>query len=144
MKRLKESVKNYDTEFIEFREEVRTVKQAKELLGVSSKEIIKSIVVIDDEPILCIVPGNKSIDFKKLSKLCGNVRLATEEEVLNITGYKVGGVPPIVDIKVLIDKRVMDKEYVYGGGGNEHTLLKIKPQDIVKINKNIEIVNIAK
>ena len=144
MKRLKESVKNYDTEFIEFREEVRTVKQAKELLGVSSKEIIKSLVVIDDEPILCIVLGNKSIDFKKLSKLCGNVRLATEEEVLNITGYKVGGVPPIVDIKVLIDKRVMDKEYVYGGGGNEHTLLKIKPQDIVKINKNIEIVNIAK
>jgi len=70
--------------------------------------------------------------------------LATEEEVLNITGYKVGGVPPILDIKVLIDKRVMNKEYVYGGGGNEHTLLKIKPQDIVKINRNIEIVNIAK
>jgi len=38
----------------------------------------------------------------------------------------------------------MNKEYVYGGGGSEHALLKIKPQDIVKINRNIEIVNIAK
>ncbi|RLF94490.1 hypothetical protein DRN45_03285 [Thermococci archaeon] len=144
MKNLKERVKNYDTEFIEFKEKVRTVKQAEELLGISSREIIKSLVMIGDEPILCIIPGNKSIDFKKLRKFCENIRLATEEEVLNITGYKVGGVPPILDIKVLIDKRVMNKEYVYGGGGSEHALLKIKPQDIVKINRNIEIVNIAK
>jgi len=144
MENLKDRVRNYDTEFIEFKEKVRTVKQAQELLDIPSNEIIKSLVMIGDEPILCIVPGNKSIDFKKLRKFCENIRLASEEEVLNITGYKVGGVPPILNIKVSIDKRVMNKEYVYGGGGSDHALLKIKPQDIANINRNIEIVNIAK
>jgi prolyl-tRNA editing enzyme YbaK/EbsC (Cys-tRNA(Pro) deacylase) len=144
MERLKERAKGHNVEFITFDEKVRTVSQATELLDISSSEIIKSLVVMGDEPIVCIVPGNKSVSFKKLRKLYDHVRMATEEEVCEITGYKVGGVPPLVDTKVLVDKRVMAHEYVYGGGGNDHTLVKITPHDIVTLNDCIEIVNIAK
>ncbi|MEA1993283.1 MAG: YbaK/EbsC family protein [Euryarchaeota archaeon] len=143
MKKLRRKVRNYDTKFIIFEEKVKTVEQAKKVLNISSKEIIKSLVVAGDEPFVCIVPGNKSVSFKKLKKIYENIRMATKEEVFEATGYEVGGVPPIVDTRVLIDKRVMKRGYVYGGGGNTQTLLRIKPADIVAINENVGIVDIA-
>ncbi len=143
MNQLEERVAGYDTEFIKFEENVKTVAQAENLLDVSSEEIVKSLVVIGEEPLLCIVPGNRSVDFTKLTEMYGDTRLATPKEVKDVTGYEIGGVPPIADIKVLIDERIMEKRYVYGGGGNERTLLKISPEDILKINKETEVVDIA-
>ena len=52
-----------------------------------------------------------------------------------------GGIPPILlpnDIKKYIDKDLMKKDFVYGSGGDRFTGLKIKVNDILKYNENIE------
>ena len=62
--------------------------------------------------------------------------LADADTVLNATGWPAGGVAPVgskVPLRTLIDERVMALEIVYGGGGTEHTLLRLRPSDIVRL-----------
>ncbi len=139
-------IKKLDLEIIDLNASVRTVKQAAEAMKTDPSNIIKSIVFISEKlgPILVIVTGDSQIDIEKLSNLAGKVRLATPEEVKEFTGFRVGAVPPIgMEIKTIIDRRVLNREYVYGGGGSINKLCKIDPRYIVKY-QNAEIVDVSK
>jgi Uncharacterized conserved protein len=60
--------------------------------------IAKSILLIcDNKPLLCFLLGKDIIDLNKIKKYfnCNDVRLAKAKEVKEITGYDIGGVPPI-------------------------------------------------
>jgi len=110
-----------------------TVNEAAEELGCNKKEIIKSIVLVaENEAIIAIVDGTSSVDLKRVEKLIGeSVRIARRDEVLNLTGFPAGGVPPIGhECKVFVDERVLKNERVYGGGGDEKHLLSISPTEI--------------
>src|SRR5437667_6755236 len=82
--------------FIECDEPVRTVEEAAR--KVSADRIIKSIVLVgsDKQPILAILPAKNKISYKKVKTLLEvkDVRLAQPDEVLEHSGYPVGGVPP--------------------------------------------------
>jgi prolyl-tRNA editing enzyme YbaK/EbsC (Cys-tRNA(Pro) deacylase) len=60
--------------------------------------------------------------------------MATPEEVERITGYKVGGVPPIIDgVETIVDSSLASESgEVFCGGGDEHTLLAIKPRELIE------------
>ena len=83
--------------------------------------------------------------MKKIETILNKkVRIASNEEVLEKTGYPPGGVPSIgYEATFLIDQRVMEREFVYSGGGSIHSLLKINPIEIQHINKGT-IVHIKK
>src|SRR5438128_11285182 len=95
--------------FIEFDEPVRTVEEAAR--KVSADRIIKSIVLVgsDKKPILAILPAKNRISYKKVKTLLKvkDVRLAQPEEVLDQSGYLVGGVPLYNKIsRILLDPTV--------------------------------------
>ncbi|KUO83428.1 MAG: hypothetical protein AT707_00720 [Pyrobaculum sp. JCHS_4] len=107
---------------------VRTVREAARAVGVGEDKIIKTIVVnCGGEFRAYILRGTKRLDVKSLG-----CRLATPEEVLSVTGYPVGGVPPVLDIPVFIDEELLSEDYVYGGGGDDHSLLRFRPRDLVE------------
>jgi prolyl-tRNA editing enzyme YbaK/EbsC (Cys-tRNA(Pro) deacylase) len=107
---------------------VRTVKEAARAVGVSEDKVVKTIVVnCGGEFRAYILRGNKRLDLKSLG-----CRLATPEEVLAVTGYPVGGVPPVLNIPVFIDEELLNEDYVYGGGGDDYSLLRFKPQVLVE------------
>ncbi|MEM4651543.1 MAG: aminoacyl-tRNA deacylase [Pyrobaculum sp.] len=107
---------------------VRTVREAARAVGVDEDKIIKTIVVnCGGEFRAYILRGTKRLDVKSLG-----CRLATPEEVLSVTGYPVGGVPPVLGIPVFIDEELLSEDYVYGGGGDDHSLLKFRPRDLVE------------
>ena len=107
---------------------VRTVREAARAVGVGEDKIIKTIVVnCGGEFRAYILRGTKRLDVKSLG-----CRLATPEEVLSVTGYPVGGVPPVLSIPVFIDEELLSEDYVYGGGGDDHSLLKFRPRDLVE------------
>ena len=61
------------------------------------------------------------------------VRLATPEEVKQITGFDVGAVPPVgVEVETIIDKKVLENNFVIGGGGRIDRLVKLNPKRIVE------------
>ncbi|MCX8189057.1 MAG: YbaK/EbsC family protein [Nitrososphaeria archaeon] len=134
---------NYiDAEILYFKEHVMTVDAAAENLKISTEYIIKSILVLNErnEPFLIILNGDKKVSFDKVMKITDskNIRLAKAKEVKEILGYEVGSVPPIFhknSVKVFIDERVLKYDYVIGGGGSTHSLLKIRPKDIINLTK---------
>jgi prolyl-tRNA editing enzyme YbaK/EbsC (Cys-tRNA(Pro) deacylase) len=120
--------------FIEFDEPVKTVEQAAK--KAQAEKIAKSIVMIDSnsEPLLAIVPARSLVSHKKLKELLKvkDVRLATAQEVLQHSGYPVGGVPPFNKIKrVLIEQQLLEEETVIVGGGEIDKLVEIRLKDIV-------------
>jgi prolyl-tRNA editing enzyme YbaK/EbsC (Cys-tRNA(Pro) deacylase) len=134
-----ERLKNYigekgiDAKIIEVKK-ASTVNEAAEELGCSKREIIKSVVLTaEDEAVIAIVDGTSSVDLKRVEKLIGKkVRIARREEVLHLTGFPAGGVPPVGhDCRAFIDERVIKNERVYGGGGDEKHLLLLSPTEIV-------------
>ncbi len=107
---------------------VRTVREAAHAVGVGEDKIIKTIVVnCGGEFRAYVLRGTKRLDVKSLG-----CRLATPEEVFSVTGYPVGGVPPVLGIPVFIDEELLSEDYVYGGGGDGHSLLRFRPRDLVE------------
>ncbi|MFQ6081408.1 MAG: aminoacyl-tRNA deacylase [Candidatus Bathyarchaeia archaeon] len=132
--------KGIDAEIIRLRRKTKTVEQAAVALQTSKDKIIKTLTFIDGtgEPVLAIVTGKDAVDPKKLAKAIDTigVRMATPAEVKRHSGYSVGGVPPVGHvrkIRTVIDVKVMRKKFVYGGGGSDSSLLRIKPWDIKRL-----------
>ncbi|MEM5874655.1 MAG: YbaK/EbsC family protein [Candidatus Aenigmatarchaeota archaeon] len=112
--------------------------------------IVKTLIFIDsnNNPFALILLGKDKADFKKIKKFLNvkDVRLANDEEVLNYSGFTIGAVVPIFFKKintVLLDKKVLEKEYVYSGGGKENLLMKISVKDIVRLT-NCKIGDFSK
>ena len=121
--------------FIEFDEPVRTVEEASR--KVEADRIIKSIVLVgsDKKPILAILPAKNRISYKKLKTLLKvkDVRLAQPDEVLEHSGYPVGGVPPFNKIKrILLDPTVQRNARSIAGGGEPDKLVELETKDILE------------
>jgi prolyl-tRNA editing enzyme YbaK/EbsC (Cys-tRNA(Pro) deacylase) len=121
--------------FIEFDEPVRTVEEAAR--KVSADRIIKSIVLVgsDQKPILAILPARNKISYKKIKTLLKvkDVRLAQPDEVLEHSGYPVGGVPPFNKIsRILLDPTVQRNARSIAGGGDPDKLVELETRDLLE------------
>ena len=135
---LEEVIRKLGGEIINVGKPVKTVEQAVKATGSRPRQIIKSLLFISekDGPILVIVDGESKVDLNKLAKIFGKVRLATPEEVKQITGFEVGAVPPVgVKVKTIVDPKVLENKFVIGGGGRIDRLSKLNPEKIVEYQK---------
>jgi len=136
---------NIKAHIIETKSRVITAKDVKREFGFNGlKKIVKSIVVVDEnleKPLLLVLRGDKKIDFKKLEKITGKkYRLAKPNEVLELTGYEVGGVPPFGlknKIETWLDENVLEINEVTSGGGDHKHLMKIKSEELKRFTDKI-------
>jgi len=141
---LEELIRKLGGEIINVGKPVKTVEQAVKATGSRPEQIIKSLLFISEKegPILVIVDGKSKVDLNKLERMFGKVRLATPEEVRQITGFEVGAVPPVgVEVKTIVDPKVLENEFVIGGGGSIDKLSKLNPEKIVECQK-AEVVDV--
>lgn len=114
----------------------KTARAAAALLGVPLREVIKSLVfLLDGEPTLVLVPGDRVADPQLLRHATGCERavLARGKQVLDITGYRTGAVPPCGlenPLPVVADAAMFEPEVVYCGGGTTATMLKVRSDDL--------------
>ncbi|MEM2204159.1 MAG: YbaK/EbsC family protein [Sulfolobales archaeon] len=118
-------------------ENARTVDDAARSLGVGRDRIAKTIIVITDQGAIAVfLRGIDRVDMGKLKKSLGlkNARLASQEEVAMLTGYKAGGVPPVIEgMETIVDSRLArEEDEIFCGGGDEKTLLALKPRELVE------------
>src|SRR5438105_9659448 len=80
----------------EFAESTATAMDAAAAIGTTVERIVKSLVFMaGDQPILALVSGVSRVDPEKLSRLVGQpVKRATADQVRELTGFSIGGVPP--------------------------------------------------
>lgn len=111
------------------------------------EQIVRSILfqIRPEEFMMILVAGREQVDWKKLRQLVGRsrVRMATEEEVLDVTGYRVGTVSPFGmknQVKVLIDESVLKEEEISIGSGVRNMAIILKSADLRQALGNPEIV----
>lgn len=83
-------------------EPVFTSDQAATVRGITTEAGAKSLLLnTDGSFVLCILPGSKKLDTKKVKKLIRvkNLRFATPEEVLDVMGCEVGACYPFGNLK---------------------------------------------
>lgn len=123
--------------------ETPTVPAAAAALGVSTGQIIKSLLfLVRDQPVLVIASGGTLVDRGVLAARYGvgkkQIKLADAETVLRLTGYPAGGVPPFGHperLDTLLDRAVAAWDAIYGGGGDDHTLLRIVPGELARVTE---------
>ena len=73
-----------------------TVRRAAALLGVPPREVVKSqLFETESGPIVCLVPGDRHVDHGRLRAELGcAVKPAPAAEVVSLTGYRPGALPP--------------------------------------------------
>lgn len=125
---------------VRFENPTRSVDEAAKTADVSKDDLVKTVVFFDEAVgcVACVVLGTDKVDTKKLKKLLKvkNLEFANPLEVLKMTGYPAGGVPPIgFPAKWFVDEKVLKKRYVLGGGGADTALLKIVPKELLRLNK---------
>ncbi len=124
---------NIAADIISLEEHTLTVGDAARALHVKTDQIIKSLVFqINGDPLLVINNGLARVDRKKLAAYLGvgrkKVKFADPDQVLELTGFIVGSMPPFGHknrLRTLIDPAVTRMETVYGGGGDINTMMKI-------------------
>jgi len=120
-----------------------TVPAAAEALKVAPDQIVKSVIfLVDDKPFLVYGCGTRRVDPRKLASRLNvsrkRVTLATAEQVLEITGYAVGTVPPIglkTPMPAFMDPAVQAYDTVYAGGGGMNALLKIASAELQRVSR---------
>jgi prolyl-tRNA editing enzyme YbaK/EbsC (Cys-tRNA(Pro) deacylase) len=123
------------------REHTPTVPEAARVLEVEADQIIKSLVfMIKAEPLLVINNGLAKVDRSKIASYMGvgkkQVKFATAEQALAVTGYIVGSMPPFGHhrrLRTLIDPAVLKLEVVFGGGGDIDAMLRLASAELLLV-----------
>lgn len=130
--------------------EARTSLEAARSLGVGLEEIAKTIIFSGGggELVAVVVGARHRVVQGKLARILGfkRLRLARPEEIVEWTGYPPGGVPPVAHkrrIRVIVDRELLGRSFVYAGGGTPRHLLRISPRDIVAL-AGAEVTDVPK
>ena len=94
---------------------------------------------------LCLVSGDRFVSLKKLSlNLSEEVEKASANEVKILTGYSIGGVPPVAHItpptQVLIDINLKRFNKIYAAAGHPFVVFAITFEQIFHIT-NGKVIN---
>lgn len=128
---------------------VTSFEQAASDRGQRPGQIVRSILfnIRPDEFLMVLVAGPDQIDWRKLRQLVkrSRVRMATEEEVLDVTGYRVGTVSPFGlprPLKVLLDASVLKEQELSIGSGIRNTAILLKTEDLRRALGDVEVVSL--
>ena len=119
-------------------EAVHTSEEAARVRGESLQAGAKAIVMFADEkPIMVALSGDKKIDTKVFRQLHGikDLRMATPEEVEQVTSVKIGAVPPfgsIFDIPLYMDVSLRRNQTIFFNPGLHEKTIGMKEADYEK------------
>ena len=117
--------------------QVNSLEQAAQERNQRPEQVVRSILfrLGEGEFILALVAGPAQISWKRLRQHLGQSRLtmASEDEVLEVTGYRIGTVSPFGlprSIKILIDPGVSKEEKISLGSGIRNTAIIMSSSDL--------------
>jgi prolyl-tRNA editing enzyme YbaK/EbsC (Cys-tRNA(Pro) deacylase) len=135
-----------------FDESTHTAAEAAAALGADLGQIVKSLVFVipdpdDPEPLLCLVAGHNRVDVARLAAVTGaaDIRRASAREARDLTGFSIGGIPPIGHsrpIRVIMDPDLGRYPVVWAAAGLSTTVFPVPPGTL-RILSNATVSPIA-
>ena len=127
-----------DAEIVVLEDSARTAAEAAAAVGVEQGAIVKSLVfraVGDGEPVLVLVSGDNRCDERLLG-----VERADAAVVRTVTGYAIGGVPPIghpAPLQTIIDEQLGRFETVWAAAGTPHAVFPIAYDELLRVTGGV-------
>ncbi|MDI9467981.1 MAG: YbaK/EbsC family protein [Syntrophomonadaceae bacterium] len=124
---------------IEFQQDTSTSALAAAALDTEVGQIAKSMLfkAKTGQYFLVVSAGDVRMDTKALRDLIGSkVRMANAEEVVEITGFPVGGVCPFdlrVEVPIYLDDSLKRYDVVYTAAGTPNSALPITYEELMEI-----------
>jgi prolyl-tRNA editing enzyme YbaK/EbsC (Cys-tRNA(Pro) deacylase) len=121
-----------------FDQSTHTAGEAAAAVGAELGQIVKSLVFVAPadggglEPILCLVAGHNRVDLARLAAVTGqrDVRRATAREANELTGFTIGGIPPIGHlgpVRVIMDPDLGRFQTVWAAAGSPTAVFPVPP-----------------
>jgi prolyl-tRNA editing enzyme YbaK/EbsC (Cys-tRNA(Pro) deacylase) len=121
-----------------FSESTHTAEDAAGAVDAELGQIVKSLVFVAPaeagalEPILCLVAGPNRVDLARLAAVTGEpeIRRASANEARELTGYTIGGIPPIGhsrSIRVVMDPDLGRFPTVWAAAGTPTAVFPVAP-----------------
>jgi prolyl-tRNA editing enzyme YbaK/EbsC (Cys-tRNA(Pro) deacylase) len=122
----------------EFDERTATAADAAAAIGTTVGRIVKSLVFLAGErPILVLASGPNRVDVDKVGRLVGQpITRANADRVRQVTGFSIGGVPPVGHVQPLttyVDQDLLQYDAVWAAAGTPNAVFCIPPSDLVRI-----------
>lgn len=129
-----------DCRITEHAASARTSQEAANLLGCTVGQIAKSLIfraTASGAPVLVVASGANRVDEAKVGALLGEaIGRAKPEFVREVTGYAIGGIPPVghsTSIRTFVDEDLLQFDVVYAAGGTPNALFPIHPSDLLRV-----------
>ncbi|OGO63332.1 MAG: hypothetical protein A2029_06935 [Chloroflexi bacterium RBG_19FT_COMBO_47_9] len=129
---------------------VETLEQAAAERGQRPEQIIRSILfrLSGGGFVIVLVAGYNQVAWPALRKHLGTSRIsmASEAEVMAITGYPVGAVSPFGTLqllRVLLDRGILAEEEISVGSGVRSTTVIMQRVDFIRALGDVEMGDFA-
>jgi prolyl-tRNA editing enzyme YbaK/EbsC (Cys-tRNA(Pro) deacylase) len=127
----------YDYTVVEHAESTRTAQEAADRAGCELGQIVKSLIFQgrdSGKPILVLTSGANRVDEKRISEYAGEpIRRADAEFVRTVTGFAIGGVPPVghtQKMETYIDEDFLQYPTIWAAAGTPNAIFELKTGDL--------------
>lgn len=126
-------------DIIEYPDGTRTAPDAAAAVGCEVGQIVKSLIFsVNDELVLALTSGKNRVDTAALASAAGGDRCdrADANEVREVTGFAIGGVPPfghITAVRTFFDPTLLEYDAVWAAAGTPRHVFPIDPQVLLTV-----------
>lgn len=126
-------------EVIKNEKKIYTAKEGAAYFQIDLAQIAPTLILYTSKGFYSVIlSGVHRLDFKELKHIlhCHNIRMATENEMVQVTGFSAGNIPMFgLELPCIVDSKLLDYNFIYGGIGKECMTLKVDPYALLKLNK---------
>jgi prolyl-tRNA editing enzyme YbaK/EbsC (Cys-tRNA(Pro) deacylase) len=127
---------------VEHAESTRTAQEAADRAGCQLAQIVKSLIFRgtlsrSSKPILVLTSGANRVDEKRISEYAGEpIARADADFVRAVTGFAIGGVPPIGHLQPMetyIDDDFLAFPTIWAAAGTPNAIFELNTADLQKM-----------
>lgn len=129
--------RGFPCQVIEFAESTKTSQEAADRAGCSLGQITKSLIFKGKEtqkPILVLTSGANRVDESRISQYAGEaIGRADPDFVRAVTGFAIGGVPPLGHAHVIetyLDEDLLQYKTIWAAAGTHNAIFELTPAQL--------------
>jgi prolyl-tRNA editing enzyme YbaK/EbsC (Cys-tRNA(Pro) deacylase) len=122
---------------VEHAESTRTAQEAADRAGCELGQIVKSLIFkgkTTHKPILVLTSGPNRVNEKQISEYAGEpIGKADADFVRAVTGFAIGGVPPIghaQQMETYLDEDFLKYPTIWAAAGTPNAIFELKTEDL--------------
>jgi len=128
------------SQVVELPDSTRTATEAAQACSCQVGQIVKSLIFVltpPGSPVLALVSGSNRVNEHAFGKkLAGKLGKASADQVLQSTGFVIGGVPPLGHTSPLptyFDEDLLQYDVVWAAAGTPHAIFPVDPRELLRI-----------